>query len=465
MPTISQLPPVADVTPADSIPVSQGGVTRSVSVGALLASTQPAIIESTGVLLGRISLGPGGPEPVAIGTGLLLNNGTLAVSAANVSAFSVTSLSPVATITADDLVAISQNGTDHAISYANLLDGLTIDLAQPATVAADTDTFWVAQGSNTMLRQSFAGLWSWLISKLPSYKQQVVEITADTLLDGTVHNGRLLICSQPVTLNPAPLNMGSGFSCDVLNLSSGNVAFGAGIVTSSGTASLPSGQAATVRVATYSRGTIVFASLSGSTSGEASLIAPGQVSGLTASNQTASSISLGWSGPGSGGPVSSYTVQYRLTGTTAWSTFATGVTATTAMVTGLAAGSAYDFQVFALNGAGAGPASAVISASTAAPADTVISVTWNMVPSGSYAHGAGSIGVNAHIDPATAAVQFGFSTSDTVPPSEWVPATHVNTDLWGSYVSTPASPGTWYVWAQGMDGSKPTVYPTPFTVS
>ena len=41
----------------------------------------------------------------------------------------------------------------------------------------------------------------------------------------------------------------------------------------------------------------------------------------------------------------------------------------------------------------------------------------------------------------------------------------VNTDLWGQYVATPAAPGTWYVWAEGMDGSHPTIYPTPFTVT
>lgn len=41
----------------------------------------------------------------------------------------------------------------------------------------------------------------------------------------------------------------------------------------------------------------------------------------------------------------------------------------------------------------------------------------------------------------------------------------VNTNLWGAYVSTPASAGTWYAWVEGTDGSKPTVYPTPFTVT
>jgi hypothetical protein len=62
MPTISQLPSVETVTAADEVPVSQNGVTRSVSVGALLASMQPAVICDSGTLLGRISLGAGGPR-------------------------------------------------------------------------------------------------------------------------------------------------------------------------------------------------------------------------------------------------------------------------------------------------------------------------------------------------------------------------------------------------------------------
>ena len=41
----------------------------------------------------------------------------------------------------------------------------------------------------------------------------------------------------------------------------------------------------------------------------------------------------------------------------------------------------------------------------------------------------------------------------------------VNTDLWGAYVSTPTTAGTWYAWCCGLDGSGLSVYPTPFTVT
>lgn len=42
---------------------------------------------------------------------------------------------------------------------------------------------------------------------------------------------------------------------------------------------------------------------------------------------------------------------------------------------------------------------------------------------------------------------------------------YVNTNLWGAYVSTPATAGTWYAWVEGIDGSLPTVCPAPFTVT
>ena len=40
----------------------------------------------------------------------------------------------------------------------------------------------------------------------------------------------------------------------------------------------------------------------------------------------------------------------------------------------------------------------------------------------------------------------------------------VNSNLWGNYVPTPATAGTWYVWAEGLDGSAPTISSTPVQV-
>ena len=106
----------------------------------------------------------------------------------------------------------------------------------------------------------------------------------------------------------------------------------------------------------------------------------------------------------------------------------------------------------------------MLTANTAAAA-LVTSITWNLAPSGPYVHGSGSIGINAHVTPSSAAVQFGFSTSATVPPVSWVAGSFVTSDIWAAYVNTPATAGTWYAWAQGTDGSASTVYPTGFTVT
>lgn len=87
MPTIPQLPAATQVNADDELPLSQGGVTVSVTVSELLASTQPALTLSSGTLLGRVSLGAGGPEPVAVGTGLAITQGVLSASGGEISTF------------------------------------------------------------------------------------------------------------------------------------------------------------------------------------------------------------------------------------------------------------------------------------------------------------------------------------------------------------------------------------------
>ena len=452
MPMISQLPPAAPTSAADLLPISQSGTTGAVSLGNLLATTQPAILAPTGSLLGRHSLGAGGPEAVAVGGGLSFNTGTLA-------ALGITGAAATGTIAATDLVGISQNGTDHAIAYASFLDGLTIDLAQPAAPASNSDTFWVAQGSSTMLRQSFSAVWAWIATQVPGYKRPVVELSVNTTLDGIVHNGRILVCSLPITLAPAFVNMGSGFSCQIVNLSGGVVTLGAGITTSTGSPSLLPGQYAEIVGVTYSGGNVIYAGVSSSV-----ITAPGTVTGLTAAGATSSSMGLSWVAPGTGGIPTSYTVQYRVTGVTAWSVAGNAVIATSFVVSGLNPATSYDFEVFGVNAGGTGSPSASVTAATLAAPGSVTSITWNVAPSGSYTHGGGNIGVNAHVSPSTSAVQFGLSASATTPPTTWVAASYVNTDLWGAYVPIPATAGTWYAWCEGTDGSAPTVFPTAFAV-
>jgi hypothetical protein len=421
MPTIDELPVVTSVSSADEVLISQSGTACSVSIGNLLTSTQPAIMAPTGCLIGRISPGAGGPEPVTIGTGLALaastvqangtdhasfplqselqvtdqavlnSNGTpmlmelsllrglfsagtnVAIDASGVisaaggtgsatvsgSVDDIATLGQVDTLASTDLIAVSQGGTDCAITYANFLDGETIDEFGSAASVSDSDTFPVGQGTSTMLAQTFAAVWTWITGHMPGYRLPVVEIAVNTTLDGSAHNGRLLVCSGAVTLTPSGTE-GSGFACTVINASSGNVTFGSGVVTTSGVNFLSSGQTANIYCVTFSAGTITY----GWVSGPLATPVPGQVTGVTTSAITYSTIGLSWSISSSGGTATSYTVQYRVTGTNTWTSQAALVTSTT--IAGLTAATSYDIQIIAGNSAGNGPASAILSTTTAA---------------------------------------------------------------------------------------------------
>jgi hypothetical protein len=197
----------------------------------------------------------------------------------------------------------------------------------------------------------------------------------------------------------------------------------------------------------------------------ASNILPGAPTAVTITNITMNSMTCSWTAPTTAGTGMVYGVQYRVTGQSIWDSAASNLSSTTANITNLATATSYDIQVTASVSNGSGPPSAVITAQTSQVTGLVTSITWNLAPVGSFAHGAGSIGVNVHVAPNTAPVQFGFSTSPTTPPTSWVAGAYVNSDLWGQYVVTPATVGSWYGWPEGTDGSAPTVYPTPFTVT
>jgi len=616
MPKISQLPTADMISASDLIPISQAGSAHSVSVGTLLAQTQPAIIVAPPSLLGRFSIGPGGPDAIAIGDGLTLNSGTLSstsfslgslpiqtslsptdqfvvsntgtsqlvglgqlrglftagqnitidvagvISTASVSgsmSYSLSALSSVPAIASSDLVGLTRGGQDHTIAYSSLLDGLTIDQASPAAVASDSDMFWVGQTSNTMLRQTLSSLWPWICGKMPSWKRQVIELSANTALDGTMHNNAILVCSNTLLITAVTANLGSGFSCELINASSGLVTFSANVLTSNGSTGLSPCQCSLVQCVTYSGGTTVFASIS---AGGLATVAPGQASGLSGSSATSSAITVSWSAPTTGGAATAYSIQYRITGTIpwlsagqsngslsvtvnslqaatsydltvsatnnigagpvssilnfttlasnilptaptalavsnitsssltcswmaptsggtgvvylvqyrvtgqgAWNSAASNIAGTTVSISNLTPETSYDIQVTASVSNGSGPPSTVVTARTLQGVGQVTSIAWNVAPIGSFTHGAGVISMNVHVNPATAPVQFGFSVSPTTPPTSWTAGGYVNSDLWGQYVTTPATAGSWYGWAEGTDGSAPTVYATPFTVT
>ncbi len=115
MPTISQLPPSGQVTAGDELPIMQNGVTREVTVGQLLAGLQPAISVPNGSVLGRVSIGPGSPEPVATGLGLALSGGQLVANGKDHTGFPV-----LATFSATDEVVLNSKGAPARMQLAQL---------------------------------------------------------------------------------------------------------------------------------------------------------------------------------------------------------------------------------------------------------------------------------------------------------------------------------------------------------
>jgi hypothetical protein len=362
MPTIANLPAAGPLSATDTLPIDQGNGTNSVTFGTLLAGQQPAIVAPTGSLLGRVSTGSGGPETVNLGAGLVLSSGTISVG-----------------------------------SISTLLGGETVDQLQPAALAADTDKLAVDQGGTALVRQTMAAIWSYIQGKLPIALQPVVELTTNTVLDAAAHNHAILVCSQPVTLSANFENMGSGFVCDVLNLSSGVVTMGTGITVGSGVTGLPTQMAARIVAVSYSGGSLVFwpgtQAASSTTSGTTT-------SGGSSVTSGGSSVTSGGSSVTSGG-----------------------------------------------------------SSVTSGGSSTTVTVTFVTAPSGSYAVNQANVGVNATLDPGTAAtgLQFGFSTSATTAPTSWTAGTLVNTEsngdtFWGAYLTMPATAGTYYCWAQAIGG-------------
>jgi hypothetical protein len=138
MPTIPQLPPATTSGAQDELPVSQSGVTRSVTVAELLGGTQPAIEIPSASLLGRVSLGPGGPEAVEIGVGLALQAGTVAATGADHAGFPI---APRLDLTTQAI--INAAGSPQRLPLAALQGlfaaGTNVAISSAGTISASTD--------------------------------------------------------------------------------------------------------------------------------------------------------------------------------------------------------------------------------------------------------------------------------------------------------------------------------------
>ena len=131
MPTIDELAPATSASDSDEFIVSQAGIARRITRAQVLNGLQPQVVITKGALLGRSSMGTGGPEVIDIGQNLALNGNTLSATA---TPFIINSLPGGYVPGASDLIAMSQSGGNVAITYGQLLSGIAtipnIDISQ-----------------------------------------------------------------------------------------------------------------------------------------------------------------------------------------------------------------------------------------------------------------------------------------------------------------------------------------------
>lgn len=95
------------------------------------------------------------------------------------------------------------------------------------------------------------------------------------------------------------------------------------------------------------------------------VVLPGAITSLHSTAQTSGSITVAWTLPGSGGPIAAVLLGYRLHSSGgAYTLITLAATATSAVVSGLAASTSYDFEAYARNAAGSSTAATLASVST-----------------------------------------------------------------------------------------------------
>ena len=391
-----------------------GGAGVSIDANGVIAVTVSAIAGRAG------PQGPAGPQGATGSAGAMGPPGTgLQGPAVG------TSTSSVGTT---DYVPLWQNGALAWIPFGQMLAGQTIDELPAAATVADSDELLVAQGGNALSVQTFGSVWNYVQAKLPSVQQDIVELTANTVLDSTTHNNRLLIASAALVLSANFENTGAGFICTLVNLSAGDITMGTGISSGSGGTVLPPGAMTTLIGISYSGGSFVWWS--------------GQV-------PNAPTITIGTIvGPMAGTPFvigggifndAPSALDYSLDGGTTWVAAPTPVISVNAysfMMPGLTAGT---YSVHVRDHENTAIVGVSNSFTVMAP-----SVTLSALPSTATLNA--TLGVSGSVLPVGSAVQIGLSTSAAVAPTSWVAAT-VNDGAWSGNV-IPSAVGTVYVWVQ-----------------
>ena len=115
---------------------------------------------------------------------------------------------------------------------------------------------------------------------------------------------------------------------------------------------------------------------------------PVSMAGIQFGQASSTAIPMGWTNPSGGTPPFHFTVQYRLAGTSVWSTWIEDTTALSTTIGGLLPATRYEFQIAAFNAAGTAvsPVTATntvgflpggpTNVTTSSPTSTTITVNW-----------------------------------------------------------------------------------------
>ena len=423
-------PVQASLSLSDDIVISTNGAPGLLPVVALqgLFSAGAGVAIENGVISVTVSslAGPPGPQGAVGATGPAGPAGATGPAGAGLAGPAVGN--SASSVGDSDYVALWQNGALAWMPYGQFLGGQTIDELPAAGPVSDSDELLVAQNGNTLSVQSFSAIWTYLQGKLPSVQLAVVELTANTVLDSTEHNDRLLVASAPITLTANFANMGPGFTCTLVNLSAGSVTMGTGITSGSGSVSLPPGASTTLLGISYSGGSLVW--WSG--------VVPNAPT-ITIGSIATPGLSMPFVVSGGVFNDAPTALDYSVDGGTTWVAATSPVITTNAYsftAPGLTAGT-YAVRVRDHNNVAV---MGVSNSFTIAQPSVSISSLAGTVMLGS------SIAVSGTVSPDNSTVQIGLSASASVVPSVWVNAS-VSAGTWTGSL-TPAAVGAVDVWAQ-----------------
>jgi hypothetical protein len=427
----AEFPLQATMSLADNLVINTAtapGLLPVTALRGLFSAGNGVSIDDNGVVAVTVSsiAGPAGPQGPEGPRGATGPQGPAGATGPGLSAPAAGNAASA--ISATDYVAIWQNGANAWMPYGQFLGGQTINQLPAAGPAADSDELLVAQGSDSLSVQSFSSIWTYLQAKLPSYKTGIVELTENTVLDATSHNSRILIASAPLTLTANFANMGSGFSCTLINLSAGSITMGTGISSGSGGILLPPGAAANLTGFSYSGGSLVW--WSGIVPN-----APTLTIGSIAAPAPNTPFNIG-GGIFNDAPTA---LDYSTNGGTTWAAAPSPVITANAysfVMPGLAAGT-YSLQV--RDHANIAVIGVSNSFTIAAPELAI-----NPLPESISLDA--TISISGTVSPGNNAVNIGISTSASIAPPTWVAAMVAN-GAWTASL-TPSAAGTIYIWAQ-----------------